>query len=70
MDRIPGMWLAGLHFETNVSGPLLKLFHAGAGPLLAVRVHAIGRSVLGLVWLDGCMDDVGSELDLEVKGIV
>jgi len=64
------MWLAGLHFNTNVSAPLLKLFHAGAGPLLAIRVHAISGPVLRLVRLDGWMEDVGSVLDLEVKGIV
>ena len=64
------MWLAGLHFKTNVSAPLFKLFHAGAGPLLAILLHAIRVPVLGLVRLDGWMEDIGSEFDLEVKGIV
>jgi len=63
-------WLAGLHFETNGSGSLLKLFRARAGPLLAKRVHTVGGPVLGLVRLDGWMENIRSELDLEVESVV
>lgn len=62
-------WL-GSHFESDVSPPFLSFFHAGAGPLLAVRLHAVRGPVLGLVRLDGRMEDIGSVLDLKVEGIV
>lgn len=62
--------MGGLHIQSNILAPVLELFHAGLGPLLAVRVHVIGRSVLRLVRLDGWVEDVRSVLDLEVEGVV
>jgi len=64
------MWLVGLQFDTNGSGPLPRLFHAGVGLLFAVRVDVVGVSVLRLVRLDGWMKGIGSALDLEVEGVV
>lgn len=60
----------GLHIEANLFAPLSELFSAGTGPLLAIRVSAIRRPVLGLVRLDGWVEDVGSVLDLEVESVV
>ena len=60
----------GLQLKTNVSAPLLNLFPASVDPLLAVRLRAIGGPVLRLVRPDGWMEDVRSELDLEVEGVV
>lgn len=62
--------MADLHFEPDLSAPLFVLFPACAGPLLAIRVRAILGPILGLVHLDGWMEDVGSVLDLEVESVV
>jgi hypothetical protein len=59
----------GLHFETDLFAPLFELFSTSTGPLLAIRVRVIRDPVLGLVWLDGRMEDVRSVLDLEVEGV-
>jgi hypothetical protein len=69
-DQIRGTSLVGLHFKTKVSAPLPELFHAGAGPLLAVGLDAISHPVLGLARLDGWVEDIRSVLDLEVEGVV
>jgi hypothetical protein len=67
---MPQMWLADSHFETNGPAPLHGLFDAGVGPLFTVRVCVIGGPVLGLIRLDGRMEGIRSELDLEVEGVV
>jgi hypothetical protein len=58
------------NFESNGPAPLLRLFHACLDPLFAVRVYAIGGSVLRLVRLEGRMEDIRSVLDLEVERVV
>ena len=59
-----------LHFETELSKPVLYLLLAGGGLLFAESLRAVGSPVLGLARLDGWVEDVRSELDLEVEGIV
>jgi len=58
------------NFETELSKPVLDLLLAGGGLLFAKRLRAVGSPVLGLARLDGWVEDVGAELDLEVEGIV
>jgi len=57
------------NFETDLFAPLSELFSTSTGPLLAIHVRAIRGPVLGLVWLDGRMEDVRSVLDLEVESV-
>jgi hypothetical protein len=62
--------LVGLHFKADVFAPFKELFPASCGPFLAERVGAIGGPVLGLARLDGWVEDIRSELDLEVESVV
>ena len=62
--------MVGLHFETNVFTPFKELFPTSFGPFLAERVGAVSGPVLGLARLDGWVEDIRSELDLEVEGVV
>ena len=64
------MVIGCLHLETEFSRPVPEHFHTRVGPLFAESLQAVGAPVLGLAWFDGRMEDVRSELDLEVKGIV
>ena len=62
--------MADLHFEANLFAPLFELFPTSVGSLLAIPGRAIRGPVLGMVRLDGWMDDIRPVLDLEVESIV
>ena len=60
----------GSHVKADLFAPLSELFPAGAGPLLAIRVPAIRRPVLGLSRLEGWVENVRPVFDLEVESVV